>query len=79
MARGGSRVGAGRPKGTTKADGMSTKVVRVSTEVTKEMCDNIPQLLFVLNYWEDRVVGEPDNPRYYYLKQLLDEVRGLGY
>lgn len=79
MTRGGKRLGAGRPKGTTKGEGLPTKVVRVSTDVSKEMCDNIPQLRFVLDHWEDKVITDTQNPRYYYLKQMLDEIRGLGY
>ncbi len=79
MARGGKRMGAGRPKGTTKGEGLPTKVVRVSADVTKEMCDNIPQLRFSLDHWEDRLLSDPNNPRYYYLKQMLDELRFLGY
>jgi hypothetical protein len=36
MARGGFRVGAGRKPGTTKAEGLPTKVVRVSTKLSNE-------------------------------------------
>lgn len=80
MARGGKRSGAGRPVGTTKGDGMPTRVVRVSAEVTKEQCDSIPQLIEILNHWEDDCITAGDSsPRHYYLRKALDEIRALGY
>lgn len=79
MPHGGKRAGAGRPRGTTKGDGLPTHVVRVSTDVSKEMCDNVPTLRDILNHWEDKALSDPDNPRYYYLKQMMDEIRALGY
>lgn len=79
MARGGKRKGAGRPVGTTKGEGMPTKVVRVSCEVTKEQCDSIPQLQDLLNHWEDECAANPDGVRYYFLKKALEEIRALGY
>lgn len=79
MPRGGKRVGAGRPTGTTKGQGMPTKVVRVSAEITKEQLDNLPTLIDALNHWEDRLVLDSNNPRYYYLKQALEEIRAMGY
>lgn len=79
MPRGGRRTGAGRPVGTTKGEGLPTKVVRVSADVPKELCDSIPGARDILNYWEDRVHADPVNPRYYYLKQMLDELRALGF
>lgn len=78
MTRGGYRKGAGRPKGTTKGEGMPTKVVRVSVDISKDEIDNIQTLKDILSHWEDRVIAE-DNPRYYYLKQMLEEIRALGY
>jgi len=79
MGRGGKRIGAGRPIGTTKAEGMPTKVIRVSTEISKEQCEVIPQLVDVLNHWEDKCTNEVDNPRYYYLRKALEEIRALGF
>lgn len=79
MARGGKRVGAGRPTGSTKGDGMPTKVVRVSAEIGKEQCDSIPQLLDLLNHWEDECMANPGSSRHYFLKKALDEIRALGY
>lgn len=80
MARGGKRIGAGRPVGTTKGEGMPTRVVRVSAEVTKEQCDSIPQLIELLNHWEDECRhAQPDSARHYFLRKALDEIRALGY
>jgi hypothetical protein len=79
MARGGKRVGAGRPVGTTKGEGMPTRVVRVSAEVTKEQCDSIPQLIDLLNHWEEDCLANPDSSRHYYLRKALEEIRALGY
>lgn len=79
MPRGGKRTGAGRPKGTTKGEGMPTKVVRVSAEITKEQCENVLLVKDLINHWEDKLLADGGNPRYYYLKQFLDELKGLGY
>lgn len=80
MARGGKRVGAGRPKGTTKGEGMPTHVVRVSADITKEQCDNILILKDILSHWEDEclVAGE-DSARHYFLRQAIEEIRALDY
>lgn len=79
MARGGKRTGAGRPVGSTKGEGMPTRVVRISSEVTKEQCDAIPQLVDLLNHWEDECSVNPDSARHYFLKKALEEIRALGY
>ena len=79
MTRGGNRQGAGRPKGSTKGEGMPTKVIRISSDITKEQCDNIITLKDILNHWEERTISNNGNPRYYYLKQMLDEIRVLGF
>lgn len=79
MPRGGKREGAGRPVGTTKGEGMPTRVVRVSAEITKEQCDSIPQLINLLDHWEDECNANPDAVRYYFLKKALEEIRALGY
>jgi hypothetical protein len=80
MARGGKRVGAGRPVGTTKGEGMPSRVVRVSAEITKEQCDSIPQLIDLVNYWEDECqkAGE-SSARHYFLRKAIEEIRALGY
>ncbi len=79
MPRGGKRVGAGRPLGSTKGEGMPTRVVRVSAEVSKEQCDSVPQLIDLLNHWEDECDANPDAVRYYFLRKALEEIRALGY
>lgn len=79
MARGGKRHGAGRPVGTTKGEGLPTKVVRVSADVSKEQIDSIPQLVDLLNYWEDECIAQPQSSRHYFLRKALEEIRALGY
>lgn len=83
MPRGGRRVNAGRKVGTTKADGLPTKVVRVSSELPNENYQNLPSLMAVIDYWEDelsaaRARGESVRT-YEKLEKLLDEVRALGF
>jgi hypothetical protein len=79
MTRGGKREGAGRPKGTTKSDGMPSKVVRVPTDITKEMLENLIPLRDLISHWEAECEANPDNPRHYFLRQVLGEIRDLGY
>ena len=79
MARGGKRDGAGRPKGTTKSEGMTSRVKRVQADVTDEMIDNLLPLRDLLSHWEDECLANPDNPRHYFLRQAIEEIRSLGY
>jgi hypothetical protein len=80
MARGGKREGAGRPKGSTKVEvGMPSRVKRIPGDVTDELVDNIIPLRDLLNHWEDECLANPDNPRYYFLRLALEEIRQLGY
>ena len=79
MARGGYRKGAGRPRGTTKGDGLPSKVIRVSSEVSKEQCESIPELTGLLDYWEQECDANPEKPRYYFLRKAIDEIRALGF
>lgn len=83
MTRGGKRPGAGRPKGTTKADGLPTQVVRVSTEATKEQYQNLPELIALLNHWEDEMILARERGEslrtYEKLAKLLEDVKVLGY
>ena len=76
---GGKRSGAGRRPGTTKAEGMPTHVVRISTEVSKEQAQAIPSLIAALDYWEKECAKNPKSARHYFLRQMIDEVRALGY
>jgi hypothetical protein len=77
--RGGKREGAGRPPGTTKADGLPTHVVRVSSEITKEQCQSIPELIAIVDHWEAECLANPDSARHYWLRKAIDEIRVLGY
>lgn len=79
MPRGGKRAGAGRPHGSTKSDGMKSKVLRVSAEINKEQCESIPDLIALLDHWEAECAANPDNPRHYFLKKALEEIRVLGF
>lgn len=75
MARGGKRDGAGRPKGVT----IPTRVKRIPTDISDEMIDNIPVLRDLLSDWEEKCLANPDNPRHYFLRQALENIRDLGY
>lgn len=75
MARGGKRVGAGRPFGTGCGEGLGTRRSRHSSEITKSQIDAIPDLVNILSYWAERC---EDSPRYYYLRQMIDELLATG-
>jgi hypothetical protein len=83
MARGGVRPGAGRKVGSTKAEGLATKVVRVSTELPNEAYQRLPELLALIEDWEDQVEAAKARGEslrtYEKLVKFIDEVRGLGY
>lgn len=79
MPRGGKRIGAGRKVGSTKSEGMPSKVIRVSAEVSKEQAEAIPELVALLDYWEDDCKANPESARHYYLRKALDEIRALGF
>ena len=79
MGRGGYRKGAGRPRGTTKGDGLPSKVIRVSSDVTKEQCEAIPELVALIDHWELECDANLDKPRYYFLRKAIDEIRALGF
>jgi len=79
MARGGKRTGAGRPTGSTKSDGMKSRVRRIPLDVTDEQIDNLIALKDLLDHFEDECLANPGNPRHYFLRQALSEIRTLGY
>lgn len=83
MARGGVRLGAGRKVGSTKAGGLSTKVVRVSTELSNECYQRLPELLARIDDWEERMIAAKARGEslrtYEKLAKLIEEVRALGY
>jgi hypothetical protein len=75
MARGGKRDGSGRPKGVT----IPTRVKRIPTDISDEVIDNIPALRDLIGHWEDECIANPENPRHYFLRQAIEEIRVLGY
>ncbi len=83
MARGGVRPGAGRKKGSTKADGLPTKTVRVSCELPNESYKRLPELLSVLDYWEEELKDAKERGEsvrtYEKLAKCIEEIRMLGY
>ena len=83
MPRGGVRPGAGRKPGTTKADGLPTKVVRVSTELPSECYQRLPNLLALVDDWEVRILAAKARGEslrtYEKLAKFIEEVRALGY
>jgi hypothetical protein len=83
MARGGVRVGAGRRAGSTKAGGLPTKVVRVSSELPSELYQRLPELLARIEHWEEEMVAAKargESARTYEkLGKLIEDVRALGY
>jgi hypothetical protein len=83
MARGGVRPGAGRKVGSTKADGLPTKVVRVSTELPSECYQRLPELLARIDDWEERMIAAKARGEsmrtYEKLAKLVEEIRTLGY
>jgi hypothetical protein len=73
------RPGGGRPP----KHGEQTRPLRVPLSVTAEQISSIPELIGILDHWEEQVILNPpdrgNNPRYWYLKQCLDEIRALGF
>lgn len=77
---GGKRPGAGRTKGsTTEYKLPKTKRVRVVETTSQELVDNLPTLQLILDYWEDECAANPEGARYYFLRQMIEEIRVLGY
>lgn len=83
MGRGGVRPGAGRKVGSTKADGLPTKVVRVSVELPNDCYQRLPELLARINDWEERIIAAKARGEsmrtYEKLTKLIEELRALGY
>jgi hypothetical protein len=79
MPRGGRRKGAGRPIGSGKGEGVSTKVVRVPIDTTKEQIDNLQQLKDLIDAYEEICICNKTSPRYYFAAKLIEEIRALGY
>lgn len=83
MPRGGARPGSGRKVGSTKANGLPTKVVRVSTELPSENYQRLPELLARIQDWEEEMLAAKARGEslrtYEKLAKLIEEVRALGY
>ncbi len=83
MPRGGVRAGAGRKAGTTKADGLPTKVVRVSSELPNELYQQLPELLARIDDWEERMQAAKERGEslrtYEKMAKLIEDIRALGY
>ncbi len=81
--RGGRRPGAGRPKGTTKPDGMITRTVRVSCELEPEKYQNLPSLLNLLYSYEELLLAQREAGQttrtWDKFEQFLEEAKTLGY
>ena len=83
MPRGGIRPGAGRKAGSTKAGGLPTTTVRVSTELPKESYQRLPELLARLVEAEEEMIAAKARGEslrtYEKLAKLIEEVKALGY
>lgn len=69
------RSGAGRPP----KHGEETRSVRVPVSVPAELVSSIPELQAILDSWEERALVNQSSERYYFLRQMIDEVRALGF
>jgi hypothetical protein len=83
--RGGSRPGAGCPKGTQRAgtygQGVKTKPVRVPTDLADqlpEMLQNLTVLKDLLADWE-KEANNSTSPRYDRARKLIAEIKALGF
>lgn len=76
--RGGARTGAGRKKGSGSGEGLSTHVIRVPLDVSKDDACAIPSIRAVAEHWRAECDANPKGARYYFLKQMLDELDALG-
>lgn len=76
MPRGGQRPGAGRKGGVT----MPSYVTRVPADIPKELIENLPQLKDIIAHWENECLSaRKSSARHYFLRQMIEEVRTLGY
>jgi hypothetical protein len=76
MTRGGKRPGAGRKPGIT----ISSYVTRVPSDIPKELITSLPQLRDLITHWEDEYIAAGSgSARHYFLRQMIEEIRSLGY
>lgn len=83
--RGGSRPGAGRPKGHAQlgsyGKGIATKAVRVPLNIADELpglIQNLEELKILLSSWEVKAENSA-SAEYDYARKLLAEIRQLGF
>lgn len=83
--RGGSRPGAGRPKGILRAgtygQGVKTKPIRIPIDLADqlpEMLQNLTQLKDLLADWE-KEANNSTSPRYDRARKLIAEIKALGF
>jgi hypothetical protein len=69
------RPGAGRP---TKY-GEPTRSIRVPISITTAQITSLPELQRIIEHWEDECIANPGSVRYQFLRQMLEEIRTLGY
>ena len=72
---GGRREGSGMPS----KHGCKTKVMRVPENIHIDQIAAIPELIALLDRWEEKANNNSDNSRYYWLSKAIDEFRALGY
>jgi len=74
--RGGKRLGAGRPVGSTTNP---TRVARVPLDITNEDIAALPSLKLLLDHWEEECEAAGDkSARHYFLRQAIADIRALG-
>ena len=69
------RPGAGRPP----KYGEETRSIRVPLSIPTGLITNILELQVIIDYWDKECRDNPESSRHYYLRKMLDEIRGLGY
>jgi hypothetical protein len=67
--------GAGRPP----KHGEATRSIRVPMSVPTELVTSIPDLQRILDHYEEECTANPSGVRYYFLRQMIEEIRALGY
>jgi hypothetical protein len=67
--------GAGRPA----KYGEQTRSIRVPMSITTAQITSLPELQRIIDHWEDECVANPGSVRYQFLRQMLEEIRSLGY
>jgi hypothetical protein len=67
--------GAGRPP----KYGEQTRSIRIPMSISTKQITSIPELQRIIDHWEDECVANPGSVRYQFLRQMLEEIRSLGY